>query len=179
MATANPMVASMLHGLTVEKFTGKAEHLHKFVKEWERFIKMWTDSYPMTDQAILAHLRPFLDGASAAILEALMNSNPDLTYEEYWEDFMRRHMRDGRNVHLKNWKGCKLRAADPENPTQGEWAQFRVEFRTLRDLVDTWTEPDELDIIVPQTPGWLMKKIQKKDHKKAGRPLLGEDGGAR
>lgn len=165
VAMANPMVASVLQGVSMGKFSGKPEHLHKFVKDWERYIKMWSEAYPMTNQMILAKLQEHLDRPSAAILEALMGANPDLTYEEFWDDFLRRHMRDGRNVHLKNWKNCKLRAEDPEHPTQGEWAQFQVEFKALRELVDTWTEADELDIIIPQTPQWLLEKVRKKTAK--------------
>ena len=143
----------------MEKFSGKPEDLHRFVREWERHVQILNGASPnMPDIFVLIKLRGFLDEASVAILDNLMDDNPDLTYEEFWGEFLKTHQRDERAIHRRNWQRCQLKAMDPAHPTISEWTRFQSTYQSLRRLVDDWADFEDSQNVWKQTPPSIKKR---------------------
>ena len=96
--------------MQVKKFSGRAEDFDEFARTWEQWLTLMLSNAdgPLPDLMVLMFLRPSLDAASAALLDARMRADPNLGYYTFWAEFRGRFQRDVQAMHRRNWQQVKL-----------------------------------------------------------------------
>ena len=160
LASASPLVASLLKSVRVRKFTGEPADLPRFVREWEMQLDIWYGSCPvLPDLCVLLKLRELMDDASVAILDARLEENRQLSYDEFWREFLGLYQRDARRERRAAWHECKLVCKRVGEPTFGEWTRFMATYQARRRMVDDWAEEEDTALVLSQTPEKFREKV--------------------
>ena len=87
------------------KFEGTATDWPRFERQWKEYADILDQAQPgLNDRAWLWILKPFLDSASADRLQTVKGDNPELSYDEFWEDLSRTHRRDLTDEYRRLWE---------------------------------------------------------------------------
>ena len=160
MGIAHPILNEALRGAEIKRFSGRCEDFAEFERAWNHRLKLLYSGGkgPLSDVVVLATLKKHLDRASQTMLEAELNSNPNLSYYNFWDKFKERFQRDVRTMNRHNWMAVRLQMAGAR-PTLMEWTEFQAAYTGKRELVDEWGEEEDRKMIFSQTPEFFQSKI--------------------
>ncbi|EPS61993.1 hypothetical protein M569_12800, partial [Genlisea aurea] len=160
-----PVLTEMLKSQPKKIFSGHPEDFPAWKRGWEAFIETLKASAGgaiIPDKAMLRILEGWLDDASQKILQAKLEMNPEVSYQEFMTqlctefDFVRH--RGDRN----RWRTIKLQW-EGENLQVAEWRRFKA---TLQESLVGVEEPPEKEMreyLLQQLPRKTREAVVKKE----------------
>ena len=155
---ASPLFQLALEASKVEKLTGFLEDFEEFEHQWHAYVELMRSVCSTPERLVLTALRSYLDEPSAAILDRKLGANPNLFYEEFWQELRTRFDGDMLPIHRFNWRTVKLKMAG-HAPTLQEWDLFCAQYTTRRQLVYDWSDSEDRELVFSQVPRQFLKGI--------------------
>jgi hypothetical protein len=144
-------------------FTGEVGAWADFEGEWKRYIRMLEDGVGKIIGADMK-LEIFsncLDPDNRQILQAKRTQGQK--FEEIWEDFERRYVRDSIKHHRNHWRNLIL-PVDGLNEDHVRW--FRSEWEKRKGRVEDATVEEEYELLLQRIGGINAKRIMFEEVKR-------------
>ena len=98
------ILAPFLANFPKPKFSGVDVDWVSFVKEWDYWVNLQQEAYGLAipDGILLELLRHSLDEVSRLRLQARRESNPGVTFQQFWWELERTFQRDAADIYQKD-----------------------------------------------------------------------------
>ena len=158
------MMNEILKVHRVTPFSGKPEEFAVFAKGWKEYLDLLSKSngqQPRTGNFCLKLLRPFLDPASAALLEYREAQFPHLDYYQFWDELCARHQKDDQAFHRRQWQQVELDWVNGQKLTLQKWDQYMHRYRAKRQAVQGVSGEDDYDQVYNHLPPHIKGRVKQ------------------
>ena len=116
----------------------------------------------MPDFLLLQYIKPSLDTSDQLMLENMMETNPRMTFQEFWGTLSELYDRDSQAQLRLQWESVKIK---PGDLNLDKWLQFLREFQLKRDRVEDRSNQEEYKLLMKNLPREWQKKILVEEEK--------------
>jgi hypothetical protein len=119
---------NLVNQMKLPTFSGSEADFADFSREWQQYVRVMCpgELASVGDPLLLGMLKKALDHASCQKLITAMESNPNLTYADFWKSLEQDFGRDLTGVYRKEWE--KVTLGGIRNATPQMWHQFEADF---------------------------------------------------
>ena len=163
-----------VHPLLMGVQSQRPSLVQKYQGGWTTFAKKWEQHMhvllacnrgnPIPDMLLLQYLKQCLDASDQLLLENLLERNPRLPFQEFWDHLSTLYDCDTQAQQKLAWERVRLPKGEL---TLDKWLSFLREFHLRRDRVEERTPQEEYKLLLRNLPEVWQRRVIEEEGRRA------------